>query len=215
MSTGQSAKRLRVELKRLMDDPVEMVVAAPLESNILDWRFVIKGASDGPYAGGVFMGRLKFPPEYPWKPPSVYMCTPSGRFQIGTRICLSISDFHPETWVPSWTVATILVGVISFFHGTESTVGSMDTTQEAKVRYAAESRAFNEKDKVFKELFGEDGLCSAAFAAADATIAAKRAKSSGSAAAAPAPAPAQAVFEWADVATSLEKVSGSGSGSGS
>lgn len=61
-----------------------------MEDNILDWRFVMKGAADGPYAGGVYMGRLKFPPEYPWKPPSVLMCTPSGRFETGTRICLSI-----------------------------------------------------------------------------------------------------------------------------
>jgi len=50
----------------------------------------MKGAADGPYAGGVYMGKLKFPPEYPWKPPSVLMCTPSGRFDTGKRICLSI-----------------------------------------------------------------------------------------------------------------------------
>ena len=26
------------------------------------------------------------------------MLTPSGRFETGTRLCLSMSDFHPETW---------------------------------------------------------------------------------------------------------------------
>ena len=36
--------------------------------------------------------------DYPFKPPSLLMVTPSGRFETGVRLCLSMSDFHPETW---------------------------------------------------------------------------------------------------------------------
>ena len=43
------------------------------------------------------------------------MCTESGKFTVNNRICLSISDYHPETWNPMWTVATIIVGLISIF----------------------------------------------------------------------------------------------------
>ena len=64
-----STKRLRLEAKRLRKDPTPMCIAAPLEDNILEWRYVIKGEPDSPHAGGVFMGRLKFCTEYPWKPP--------------------------------------------------------------------------------------------------------------------------------------------------
>ena len=42
------------------------------------------------------------------------MITPNGRFQTNTRLCLSISDFHPDTWNPAWSVATILTGLLSF-----------------------------------------------------------------------------------------------------
>ena len=28
------------------------------------------------------------------------MLTPNGRFKVATRLCLSMSDFHPETWNP-------------------------------------------------------------------------------------------------------------------
>mmetsp|Transcript_5822 Transcript_5822/g.17827 ORF Transcript_5822/g.17827 Transcript_5822/m.17827 type:complete len:168 (+) Transcript_5822:388-891(+) len=42
------------------------------------------------------------------------MHTPNGRFETGTRLCLSISDFHPESWSPSWGVSTILLGLLSF-----------------------------------------------------------------------------------------------------
>jgi len=30
------------------------------------------------------------------------------------RLCLSISDFHPDTWNPAWSVSTILTGMLSF-----------------------------------------------------------------------------------------------------
>jgi hypothetical protein len=48
------------------------------------------------------------------QPPSVVMLTPSGRFDVNKKICLSMSDFHPETWNPMWSVSTILVGLLSF-----------------------------------------------------------------------------------------------------
>eukprot|EP00605_Chrysophyceae_sp_TOSAG23-4_P000197 GSChrysophyteH1.ASY1.ANO1.233.1 assembled CDS len=167
-----AAARLRKELKRLHDDPIPLLVASPREDNILEWRFVMRGSDDSedPYRGGVYQGKLVFPPQYPWKPPAIYMLTPSGRFETGRRICLSISDYHPESWCPSWSVATILLGVISFFNGTDSTVGSMKTTLEAKIRYASESIAFNKKDPVFNELFGSSGDAAEAFAAAQATM---------------------------------------------
>ena len=31
-----------------------------------------------------------------------------------SRLCLSISDFHPDTWNPAWSVSTILTGLLSF-----------------------------------------------------------------------------------------------------
>lgn len=42
------------------------------------------------------------------------MLTPSGRFQTDTRLCLSMSDFHPESWNPLWSVGSILTGLLSF-----------------------------------------------------------------------------------------------------
>ena len=67
-----------------------------------------------PYKGGVYHGTLTFPTEYPMRPPRFRMLTPSGRFEINTRLCLSMSDYHPESWNPSWSVETLLVGLQSF-----------------------------------------------------------------------------------------------------
>lgn len=77
-------------------------------------HYVIQGPPDTPYHGGEYYGRLTFPSDYPYKPPSIRMSTPSGRFQPDTRLCLTMSDFHPSLWNPSWSVATILNGLLSF-----------------------------------------------------------------------------------------------------
>lgn len=36
------------------------------------------------------------------------------RFKTHMRLCLSMSDFHPDTWNPAWSVSTILTGLLSF-----------------------------------------------------------------------------------------------------
>ena len=74
------------------------------------------------------MGKLEFPHDYPWKPPSIKMITNSGRFEVNKRICLSISDYHPESWNPVWAVKQIIIGLISFFITNDHTVGSIEKT---------------------------------------------------------------------------------------
>ena len=32
------------------------------------------------------------------------------------RLCLSMSDYHPESWNPSWSIETLLVGLQSFMY---------------------------------------------------------------------------------------------------
>jgi hypothetical protein len=70
--------------------------------------------SHPPTQGGIYHGRILLPAEYPFKPPAFMMLTPNGRFQTGTKICLSISSHHPEHWQPSWSVRTALTALIAF-----------------------------------------------------------------------------------------------------
>ncbi len=86
MATG----RLRKELIKLQKEPPPGVIAEPKESDILVWHYAIKGPSGTPYDGGIYVGKLKFPSEYPMKGPSIHMMTPSGRLQINTKLCMSM-----------------------------------------------------------------------------------------------------------------------------
>ncbi|VDM85607.1 unnamed protein product [Strongylus vulgaris] len=48
------------------------------------------------------------------KPPNMIILTPNGRFELNKKICLSISGYHPETWLPSWSIRTALLALIGF-----------------------------------------------------------------------------------------------------
>lgn len=64
--------RLRKELRNISREPPPHITARPLASNILKWYFVLEGPSGTPYEGGIFMGRLQFPEQYPYKPPGMF-----------------------------------------------------------------------------------------------------------------------------------------------
>ena len=147
-----SIKRLRKENLTLQNEPVPLAVARPLESNILEWRFLIKGSDD--YEGGYYHGKLIFPPQYPMKPPGIMFFTPSGRFEINKRVCLTISDFHPETWSPLWTVGSILTGIVSFMNSDEITTGGLSSSSKDKKAFALASAAYNAKDHIYVEIYG-------------------------------------------------------------
>lgn len=149
-------RRLRKELQSIMKNPVmsPRIHATPNEDNILEWHYVVEGSEGTPYHGGFYHGKLIFPKEYPMKPPSVMMLTPSGRFKTNRRLCLSMSDFHPESWNPMWSVSTILTGMYSFMIETAPTLGSIETSDATKRQMAKQSLEYNVlKSPTFRKLF--------------------------------------------------------------
>lgn len=154
VATKAANKRLVKEYASIQENAPPYISAKPAENNLLEWHYLITGPPETPYEGGQYHGVLLFPSEYPFKPPAIKMITPSGRFLPNTRLCLSISDYHPDTWNPAWTVSTILTGLLSFMTSDEHTAGSMTSTDSTKRTYAIESRRWNLNDKSFQTHFG-------------------------------------------------------------
>ncbi|GAA6033894.1 hypothetical protein NBRC10512_001762 [Rhodotorula toruloides] len=135
-------RRLLQEAKELEKDDCPDFAAAPLEDDLFSWHFTIRGPG-GDYEGGVYHGKMILPSEYPFKPPEIYMLTPSGRFEVNKKICLSISSFHPETWQPSWGVRTALLALMAFFDTEpKGAVGSLDAPPAERQRLAKASRSY-------------------------------------------------------------------------
>ncbi|KAL2465262.1 Ubiquitin-conjugating enzyme E2 32 [Abeliophyllum distichum] len=136
-----AVKRILQEAKEMQSNPSDDFMSLPLEENIFEWQFAIRGPQDSEFEGGIYHGRIQLPAEYPFKPPSFMLLTPNGRFETQTKICLSISNHHPEHWQPSWSVRTALVALIAFMPtNPNGALGSLDYPKEERRSLAIKSR---------------------------------------------------------------------------
>jgi len=137
-----AVKRLMREAQELAE-PTYDYFAQPLSDNLFEWHFTVRGPADTDYDGGVYHGRIVLPPDYPMKPPNIIVLTPNGRFEIGKKICLSISGHHPESWQPSWSIRTALLAIIGFMPTpSQGTIGSLDYPPEERKKLAKKSGNF-------------------------------------------------------------------------
>lgn len=155
MASKACVNRLQKEYKGFLKEPPPNIRAHPSPSNLLEWHYALEGAKGTEYEGGVYHGKVTFPSEYPFKPPSIVMLTASGRFAVNTKLCLSMTDFHPESWNPMWSVGTILNGLLSFMYENNITTGSISSSKADKKRLAAISLEQNLRSPMFRKLFPE------------------------------------------------------------
>ncbi|KAJ2917664.1 hypothetical protein MD484_g2810, partial [Candolleomyces efflorescens] len=137
---NSAVKRIMQEARELSNDPSTDYHAAPLEDDIF--------VSGRPHQvrtrlNGSFRNGIAHYEEYPFRPPSIMMLTPSGRFELNTKICISFTNYHEELWQPAWGVRTAIVGLQGFFPlkgQVAAGVGSVESPGSERRRLAALSR---------------------------------------------------------------------------
>ena len=141
--SNPAIKRIFADVKELQAHASTRYTAAPLEDNLFEWHFTIRGPVGTDFEGGLYHGRILLPSEYPFKPPNIVFLTKNGRFEVGTKICLSISAYHPEHWQPAWGVRTMLEAIISFLP-TEGAgaIGALDWSPKERKDLAIESHKY-------------------------------------------------------------------------
>jgi ubiquitin-conjugating enzyme E2 J1 len=149
MAPSPTIRRLlkeTAELSSPSSNPNPAFFAAPVsDADLHEWHFTMLGPpAPSPYAGGIYHGRISLPTTYPLKPPNFRFLTPSGRFEMNREICLSISGFHEETWMPAWGVRTALTALRSFMaeKGSAAQVGGLEAPADVRKRLAQESRSW-------------------------------------------------------------------------
>ncbi|KAI1135176.1 UBC-like protein [Hypoxylon sp. FL0543] len=142
-SKSPTIRRILKEAAELSTSPSPDYTASPLESDLFEWHFTLRGPPNSVYAEGIYHGRIVLPPTYPLRPPSFRFTTPSGRFEANREICLSISGHHEETWQPAWGVRTALVALRSFMEtNARGQLGGLDTSDAVRRKLAAESKSW-------------------------------------------------------------------------
>lgn len=81
---NSAVKRIMRELRELTSNESDDFVAAPLEDNLFEWHFTIRGPPDTEFDGGRYHGRIILPSDYPFKPPDIMMLT----VRISTSLCI-------------------------------------------------------------------------------------------------------------------------------
>jgi ubiquitin-conjugating enzyme E2 C len=106
------SRRLQAELMSLMTCGDPGISGFPEGDNIFSWIGTIKGSTATVYEGLAYKLTLKFPPDYPFKPPTVKfdtLCFHPNVDQYG-NICL---DILQDKWSSAYDVRTILLSIQS------------------------------------------------------------------------------------------------------
>lgn len=159
MSELVTEKRLRNEIRDLKKNKLDFAQAFQDENDKFLFYFLLVGDVDdedpkdkmhsGQYKNGYYLGKIVLPSNYPEKPGDFIFLTPSGRFKVGQKICLSNTGYHAETWSPIWSVRNMLLGLVSIFFSDKPEAQGANHLQMPKserLKLANESIGFNIKN---------------------------------------------------------------------
>lgn len=147
------------------DKPIlleEGIYLAAETDNLYNIHFVFPGTKGTKQFGGLFHGMLRLNDNHPFGPPSIYLLTDSGRFTTSAYppkrndrgICTSMSSYHPESWEPTWTLRSIIIGLIAYMGDPKSSgMGLIDDPRQPE--YAKESLTAIKNDSIVQTLFPE------------------------------------------------------------
>ena len=163
MAFNNSFSRIKQEFEDLNKNPILNICATVgLENpnNIYEWRCTINGPSDTPYANGLFFLKIKFPNDYPNKPPEVCFLTPIYHVNVNPRVpkaggkeslghvCISTLNWW-DAKSPKSNIRAVLMDIFALFYlGNPESPYGLERADEMNVNrplYEAKCRYFTQK----------------------------------------------------------------------
>ena len=155
--TSIKTKRIYYESKILNQDQLNIATAYPFEDGMNIWYALFIGPHDSAYKGGHYICKIILSANYPFTPPDFIFLTPSGRFEINKKICLTITGFHSDMWQSTITIKTMLIQIFSvFYQDVDNGIAHLippasGTTKLERQKYAENSIAYNLAN--YKEIY--------------------------------------------------------------
>lgn len=141
---------LTKQLKDLEKDPVPLCTVRPADPSVdmFNWIGSIKGPEGSPFEGGTFHFDIRFPTDYPFKPPKIRFTTRIYHPNISSQgdICL---DILQDKWSPAMSLRIILPSLCSLLtdpnpeHGLENDILQVYRTDKRK--YADNARQWTKQ----------------------------------------------------------------------
>ncbi len=107
---GGWLSRMVKELRDIEADPPANCAAGPNGDDLGTWTATISGPADTPYDGGIFFLEMKFPQDYPFKPPKVKFTTKIYHCNINDKGGISL-DILKDNWSPALTISKTLLTI--------------------------------------------------------------------------------------------------------
>lgn len=140
--TAQSIRRIMREFDEIKANKNPYWTASPInEEEPYEWHFSVRGPVGTEFEGGIYHGKIVLPQNYPLAPPSFTLLNQNGRFEVGRKVCLSASNYHPELWQPAWGLRTMLDALHAFFATpSDGAVHSLNWPVDVRRKLAEESQ---------------------------------------------------------------------------
>ena len=137
--------RLKLEERKLKEDPPENISAGPVNGNYYEWSATIIGPGNSPYQGAIFYLDIKLPDGYPFKPPKIKFKTPIFHPNINRTGDKCLDTIHP-TWPPILTIGKVLLAICSLL-----TDPNPDDPLEPEIAklYKTNRDEYNRKARIF------------------------------------------------------------------
>ncbi|XP_050369546.1 constitutive photomorphogenesis protein 10 [Argentina anserina] len=113
-SVSSSGKRIQREMVELNMDPPPDCSAGPKGDNLYHWVATIIGPPGTPYQGGIYFLDIKFPGEYPFKPPQIVFRTRVFHCNVDSSGNVSL-EIVKDGWSPALTITKVLLAIRSIF----------------------------------------------------------------------------------------------------
>jgi ubiquitin-conjugating enzyme E2 D/E len=145
-------RRLQRELTEIHNDPPANCTAGPVsEADFFTWEAMIFGPSDSPFSGGVFKLSIRFPTDYPFKPPIITFRTKIYHPNINAAggICL---DILKGQWSPALSISKVLLSILSLL--TDANPADPLVPEIAHI-YKTDRAAYDEKARQWTQEYAQ------------------------------------------------------------
>ncbi|XP_078581074.1 ubiquitin-conjugating enzyme E2 Z-like [Branchiostoma floridae x Branchiostoma japonicum] len=122
--TQQCILRIKRDIMSIYKEPPPGMFVVPDSEDVTKIHALITGPFDTPYEGGFFHFLIRFPPDYPIRPPRVKLMTTDGeqvRFNPNLykngKVCLSIlGTWTGPAWSPAQSLSSVLISIQSLMN---------------------------------------------------------------------------------------------------